>query len=78
MYAYLLMRIHIFQLFINLSKSQADSNQFRIVDVFAVYPCYDEPTILTGQTGEFVSVGNPYDADTQCQWMIQVGEGMVR
>ena len=75
---YLLMRIHIFQLFINMSKSKANSNQFGIVGVFAVDACSGEETVLTGQTGEFGTVGNTYDANAHCQWQIEVGEGLVR
>ena len=72
------MRIYLFQFFINMSKSKADSNQFGIFDVFAVDACNDEEVVLTGQTGEFGTVGNTYDANADCHWVIEVGEGLVR
>jgi len=61
-----------------MSKSQADSNECSIADVFAVNPCKGETAILTGQTGVFGTVGNTYDNNAKCRWMIRVREGLVR
>ncbi|KAK2184542.1 hypothetical protein NP493_263g03033 [Ridgeia piscesae] len=43
-----------------------------------VNPCKGETAILTGQTGVFGTVGNTYDNNAKCRWMIRVREGLVR
>ena len=45
--------------------------------MFAVDACNGETAVLTGSAGEFGTVGDQYNNDETCQWMVQVEVGKV-